>query len=317
MIKLVNQYKLEFATAPFEPEDGKVYFVSTEINPAADRFVEDNLEELREAFAGEGLEFVFVRGKIGKDVNGHDVPPTVLSFVASETTDKGIAFKAYHIDLEKDKTGEALLYQLLDVARVYSIKDQVKYSIQYLLPKTMQSIPDYDDPEIIKNIEEFKRSAQALRMKGVKPWTLKDMFTSISLPLELTVDMNGNLVIFDFCGIVVKLNPIEKALYLLLLQHPEGIEPDALVGHRKELLRIYRHFTIYEDEKDIETSIDNLLSEDKGALYTHISRLNKRFDKMVGSDFSKPYKVQFRRKPEPGRYLIDIPFDNIRWEQRF
>lgn len=313
MIKLVNQYKLEFASVPFEPEDGKVYFVSTEINPVADRFVEDNLEELREAFAREGLEFVFVRGKIGKDVNGRDVPPTVLSFAASETTDRGIAFKAYHVDLEKDKTGEALLCQLLDVAKVYAVKERVSYSIVHL----SDIIPSYDDPEIVREIDEFKRSALALRMKGVKPSTLKDILTPTTLPCELTVNMDGNLVIYEVCDYVVKLNPIEKALYLLLLQHPEGIEPDAMVGHRKELLRIYRHFTIYEDEKDIETSIDNLLSEDKGALYTHISRLNKRIDTKIGKDFSGPYKIQFRRKPEPARYVIDIPFDNIRWEQRF
>ena len=306
MIKLVNQYKLEFASVPFEPEDGKVYFVSTEINPVADRFVEDNLEELREAFAREGLEFVFVRGKIGKDVNGQDVPPTVFSYAISKETDRGIAFSAYHVNLDKADLEEAVLTQLYDVAKVYSRTrtSDIRFRI-------------VEDPETSKLLEDFERAARALKMKRVKPDVIDKVLESISAPGELIVDMDGNLVLPDFGNVKIKMNPIEKALYLFLLQHPEGIEPDALVGHRKELLRIYRHFTIFEDEETIANSIDNLLSEDKGALYTHISRLNKKIESKLGERGARPYKIQFRRKPEPGRYLVDVPFDNIRWEQRF
>ena len=154
-------------------------------------------------------------------------------------------------------------------------------------------------------------------MKGVKPDVIDNLLYSLSKPGELVVDMYGNMVIPDFGNVKIKLNPIEKALYLFLLQHPEGVEADALVGDRKVLLRIYRRFTIFDDDDTIENSIDNLLSEDHGALYTHISRINKKIEAKLGERGSRPYKIQFRRKPEPGRYLIDVPFDNIRWEQRF
>ncbi len=306
MIKLVNQYKLEFATAPLEPEDGKVYFVSTEINRAADRFVEDNLEELREAFAREGLEFVFVRGKIGKDVNGQDVPPTVFSYAVSKETDKGIAFSAYHVNLDKADLEEAVLTQLYDVAKVYSRTrtSDIRFRI-------------VEDPETAKLLEDFERAARALKMKGVKPDVIDKVLESLSAPGELIVDMDGNLVLPDFGNVKIKMNPIEKALYLFLLQHPEGVELDALVGFRKELLRIYRHFTIFEDEETIEISLDNLLAEDHKALWTHVSRLNKRLADKLGERGVKPYQIQCRRRPEPARYLVDVPFDNIRWEQRF
>ena len=305
MIKLVNQYKLEIASVPFEPEDGKVYFISSGVNPAADHFIEDNYEELREMFAQERLDFVYVPQHVGKDLNGRDVPPTVCNYAASKTTDNGIAFSAYHLDLEKKELEEALFCQLHEVAWAYSRRNSFDEVYELL------------DPEAAKMKAQMELLARALKKKGVKLSELKDIFDIWDEPRELVVNMDGNLLIPNYANLLIKLNPLPKTLYLFLLQHPEGIEPDALVGYRKELLRIYRHFTLFGEDKDIENSIDNLLSEDKGALYSHISKLNKKIDKKLASSLSKPYKIQFRRKPEPGRYLIDVPFDNIRWEQRF
>lgn len=305
MIKLVKEYQLEIASMPFEPEDGEVYFVSSGVNPTADHFVEDNYIELREMFAQEGLEFVYVPYPIGKDVNGRDVPPTVLNFATSKETDRGIAFSAYHLDLDKKELEGTLFYQLFEVARAYSRRSPFS-SVDYSL-----------DPEARKLRDEMIAIARALKLKGVK---LSDLGSVIDIwvePRGLVVDMDGNLVIPNYSNLLIRLNPLEKALYLLLLQHPEGVEPDALVGFRKDLLRIYRHFTIFGDDAIIENGIDNMLSEDKRALYSHISKLNKKIDNKLAAPLSMPYKIQFRRTPEPGRYIIDVPFDNIRWEQRF
>ena len=305
MIKLVNQYKLEIASVPFEPEDGKVYFISSGVNPAADHFIEDNYEELREMFAQERLEFVYVPQHVGKDLNGQDVPPTICNYAASKTTDNGIAFSAYHLDLEKKELEEALFYQLFEVASAYSRK---------YLPGNV----DYSfSPETRKMMDQMMMLARAMKLQGVKLSDLGPLWGIWVEPRGLVVNMDGDIVIPNYANLLIKLNPIEKTLYLFLLQHPKGIEPDALVGYRKELLRIYRHFTLFGEDKDIENRIDNLLSEDKGALYSHISKLNKKIDVKLAASLSKPYRIQFRRTPRPGRYLIDVPFDNIRWEQRF
>ena len=305
MIKLVKKYQLEIASVPFEPEDGKVYFISSGVNPLADHFVEDNYEELREMFSQEQLEFIYVPHHVGKDINGRDVPPTVCNYAASKTTDNGIAFTAYHFDLEKEELGEALFYQLHEVAWAYSRRNYVGDAYKIL------------DPESARMKTQMEILARALKKRGVKRSELEDIFHIWDEPKELVVNMDGNLVIPNYANLLIKLNPLPKSLYLFLLQHPEGIEPDALVGYRKELLRIYRHFTIFGEDKDIENSIDNLLSEDKRALYSHISKLNSKIEEKLASPRSKPYKIQFRRKPAPGRYIIDVPFDNIRWEQRF
>lgn len=247
-----------------------------------------------------------MRGKIGKDVDGRDVPPTVFSYALSKKTDKGIEFSAYHLDLEKRDLNDALLVQLREVANAYSLRRSGRLRFRFA-----------EDPETDQLLDELKRVARALKMKGVKLDQIDDILSSISTPGKMVVDANGFLL-FPECGhTCVMMNPLEKTVYLLLLQRPEGIEPDALVGYRRDLLRIYRHFTIFDDESTIENGIDNLLAENKQALYTHISRLNKRIEAALGERGSRPYKIQFRRHPEPGRYVIDIPAESVLWAQRF
>lgn len=292
MIKLVREYQLELSSERFAPEDGKVYFVSTEANPAADRFVEDNLEELQEIFADEGLEFVFVRGQIGPDANGRDVPPTVLS--------KGQA--AYHINLEKDGLEECILNELRDVARVYSKRESIRFRIAH------------DDPETEGLLSEMERIARALKMKGVEPAIIDEVLAEVNRPGDLIVDQRGTLIIPDCGNAEIKLNPREKALYLFLLKNPMGVSPDRLPDCKKDLLSIYRHFTIFDDDGAIENSIDSLL-EDKGVLYTNVSRANNKIKAKLGENAGKPYQIRFSYRL--GVYLIDAASKSVSWEKHF
>ena len=292
MIKLVREYQLELSSERFTPEDGKVYFVSTEVNPAAERFVEDNLEELQEIFAAEGLEFVFVRGQIGQDANGRDVPPTVLS--------KGQA--AYHINLEKEGLEECILNELKEVARVYSKREPIRFRMVY------------DDPETEGLLSEMERIARALKMKGVEPAVIDEVLAEVNKPGSLIVDQRVNLVIPDCGGALIKLNPREKALYLFLLKNPMGVSPDRLPDCKKDLLSIYRHFTIFDDEGAIENSIDSLL-EDRGVLYTNISRANSKIKEKLGESAGKPYQIRFSYRL--GVYLIDAASKTVNWQKQF
>lgn len=57
-------------------------------------------------------------------------------------------------------------------------------------------------------------------------------------PLVITEDYR--FLLPDYGNKEVQLSPIHKALYLLFLNHPEGIEFKNLVDHREELLSLYR-----------------------------------------------------------------------------
>ena len=57
-------------------------------------------------------------------------------------------------------------------------------------------------------------------------------------PLVITEDYH--FLLPEFGNKEVQLSPIHKALYLLFLNHPEGIEFKNLIDYREELLQLYK-----------------------------------------------------------------------------
>ena len=104
----------------------------------------------------------------------------------------------------------------------------------------------------------------------------------------------------------ISLNPIERTLYNLFLAHPEGIHSDNLVLHWKELCLTYSRESHYDDPDLREEKIESLCAESKTVFYTNVSRIKKKFVKVLGSRTSK--SIIIRRNQKSGLYKIsNIP----------
>ena len=75
----------------------------------------------------------------------------------------------------------------------------------------------------------------------------------------------------------VSLSPVHKALYLLFLNHPEGIEFKNLVDHREELLRIYQKMGSRIDQGKIEETVNRLVNPLDNAINEKCSRIKSAF----------------------------------------
>ena len=58
----------------------------------------------------------------------------------------------------------------------------------------------------------------------------------------------------------VELQPVHKAVYLLFLAHPEGIEFKRLADYRAELLRYYMATGKMLDKEKVIESVDHLVN---------------------------------------------------------
>ena len=97
--------------------------------------------------------------------------------------------------------------------------------------------------------------------------------------LQITKDYNFILV--DYGNREIDLQPVHKAVYLLFLAHPEGIEFKRLAEYRSELLRYYLATAKSMDKQKIEESVDHLVNPLDNAINEKCSRIKNVFLSMM------------------------------------
>ena len=88
----------------------------------------------------------------------------------------------------------------------------------------------------------------------------------------------------------VELQPVHKAVYLLFLAHPEGIEFKRLGNYRDELTRYYMATARLMDKAKIEESVAHLVNPLDNAINEKCSRIKSAFS-MLMDEYSASYYV--------------------------
>ena len=92
-------------------------------------------------------------------------------------------------------------------------------------------------------------------------------------------------------GAELKLNPMERTLYRLFLQHPEGMPADDLPLHWQELERLYAQESCYVDEELRDKKLESLCGESKRVFYATVSRIKKALKKALGASRARSYYI--------------------------
>ena len=141
-----------------------------------------------------------------------------------------------------------------------------------------------------KNVEEMalevKRLTEQLMAEGRKDLLLK----AIGVPMleELRIEaakgkLSKLLITEDYRFVLVdynqevELQPVHKAVYLLFLAHPEGIEFKKLSEYREELTDYYMATAKMMDKEKIIEGVDHLVNPLDNAINEKCSRIKKVF----------------------------------------
>ena len=139
--------------------------------------------------------------------------------------------------------------------------------------------------------------------------------------LLITHDFRFFLLDYDRKEVVMQ--PVHKAVYLLFLAHPEGIEFKRLGDYRAELLRYYRATARLMDVEKIEESIDRLTNPLDNAIHEKCSRIRKIFEDMMDEYSACYYHISSHtRRHVNGSAriwyerlkLITLPRELVVWE---
>jgi len=161
----------------------------------------------------------------------------------------------------------------------------------------MTDLPHQTPEEIA---ELVKLLAERLQSAGRKDLLLRAIGTPLleELRIEaaraklsrLVITEDYRFFLIDYQNTEVELQPVHKAVYLLFLAHPEGIEFKRLGDYREELTRYYMATAKVLDKEKIIEGVDHLVNPLDNAINEKCSRIKKVFLDMM-DEYTASYYI--------------------------
>ena len=98
---------------------------------------------------------------------------------------------------------------------------------------------------------------------------------------RLLITKDYRIILVDYDNKEVEMTPVHKAVYLLFLNHPEGIEFKKLSEYRAELLQYYMATARLMDKQTIIESVDMLVNPLNNSINEKCSRIKSIFLNMM------------------------------------
>ena len=161
----------------------------------------------------------------------------------------------------------------------------------------MADVKEYSLEEVA---EQVRVLAEHLKRAGRKDLLLR----AIGAPLleelrieaaraklsRLVVTKDYRIILADYDDKEVELTPVHKAVYLLFLAHPEGIEFKRLRDYRDELARYYMATARLMDKQAIMESVEMLVDPLDNSINEKCSRIKKVFLDMM-DEYTASYYI--------------------------
>lgn len=133
---------------------------------------------------------------------------------------------------------------------------------------------------------------QDLLLRAIGASTLEELHIEAARAKlsRLLITKDYRFILTDYGNREVELQPVHKAVYLLFLAHPEGIEFKRLGEYREELTRYYMATSRILDKERVTEGVDHLVNPLDNAINEKCSRIKKVFLDMM-DEYTASYYV--------------------------
>ena len=160
-------------------------------------------------------------------------------------------------------------------------------------------------------LDEVKENVRKLKAYGVHDAEIVSAIREEELFPQLVVTEDYKVVLADGEDTEVKMEPLVKAVYLLFLQHPEGIVFKNLPDHRKELTCLYDKVRPLGLNNRTLQSIEDVTNPLLNSINEKCARIKKAFEAILDKNVAEQYYIRGERGEAK---KIVLPRDLVIWE---
>ena len=144
--------------------------------------------------------------------------------------------------------------------------------------------------QLVRELVTAGRNDLLLRSIGVSVLEELRIEAARSRLSRLLITKDYRFFLVDFSNKEIEMNPVHKAVYLLFLNHPEGIEFKRLRDFRDELLHYYMATARQMDKQTIIDSVDMLVDPLNNSINEKCSRIKRTFLELM-DEYSASYYI--------------------------
>ena len=221
------------------------------------------------------------------------------------------------------QSGEPIADQLHKIGKQISFeKSQHEKLLEYRNFDDFGNIPDISEADAHFNsqidnentddlIEEVKIKIAMLRQRGISQYLLEQLIHPDDRLSKLVITKDFRLILPDYNNMEIKLEPLAKAVYLLFLNHPEGILFKYLPDYREELAKIYNRLKPTGLTDRAIQSIEDVTNPLLNSINEKCARIRGAFVGQFDDHIARHYYIDGHRGDAK---KISLPRDLVVWE---
>ena len=162
-------------------------------------------------------------------------------------------------------------------------------------------------------IEEVKIKIAMLRQRGISQYLLEQLIHPDDRLSRLVITKDFRLLLPDYNNMEIKMEPLTKAVYLLFLNHPEGILFKYLPDYREELAKIYNRLKPTGLTDRAIQSIEDVTNPLLNSINEKCARIRGAFVGQFDDHIARHYYIDGHRGEAK---KIALPRELVVWENK-
>lgn len=187
---------------------------------------------------------------------------------------------------------------------------------------------NFDNEEALDNetrqmLDDVRTRLDKIRLRGIREAVIAKYLKPTPKLSHLTITYDLRIILDDYDGMEIKMEPIVKTTYLFFLRHPKGVFFKFLPQYRNEMEIIYhavkdkRNYIDKAMEANmqlkISPSVEALCNPTKNSINEKCSRIKEvfiiHFDETIASHY-------YISGMSGGKKMIMLPRDLVKWEEK-